>query len=288
MIPVICKLLCSLIPGKENRRRKRNHLTKLLTDRLVDHGKIYYLTSPCREEYARPDQLIRPGMKVLCIAPHPDDETLGVGGLLAKYPAQCDVLCVCSSGYKRPSDTKSCEEIADERIAEFHAALDVLGIKNRWIVRIFGDIPHISNMEEKMDTYRKLVHWNEYDLILLPDSFDGHREHQYVTCSLIPRLLRAEGVKETCLIGYYPIWGTVTCPNYFERTSRTHQQKLAAIACYHSRMQSEDNMGDRVSALNYFYGFLADYSTKYAEALRIEHVEDFLSREDRRDWGRYN
>ena len=288
MIPLICKALCMLLPGKQRRREARNVLTKMLTDHAVDNGKVYYLTSPCRQEYAKPDTLIKPGMKILCVAPHPDDETIGVGGILAKYSSQCDILCVGSSGYQRPTDTKSPEEIADERIAEFHAACDSLGVKNRWIVRIFGPLPHIAHMEKQMDTYRKIVNWKSYDLILLPDPFDGHREHQFVSTHLIPRLLREEGYAPNGIIGYYPVWGTVTCPNYFERTAATQDKKLAALACYHSRMQSQDNMGERVTALNYFYGFLADYHTKYAEALRIEKMKDVLICEDRRDWARYN
>lgn len=34
-------------------------------------------------------------MKVLVIAPHPDDEVLGVGGTIAKYTAQGHEVHVC-------------------------------------------------------------------------------------------------------------------------------------------------------------------------------------------------
>lgn len=287
MIQLLCKILCMLIPGKVERRKKRRQLTKLLTDELVDNGKTYYLVTPCREEFAAPDTLIRPGMKVLCVAPHPDDETLGVGGILSKYPGQCDVLCVCSGGYCRKSDTKTPSEIADERIREFHGAVDTLGVKNRWIVRIFGELPHLRHMEKKLDVYRDIVDWSTYDLILLPDAFDGHREHQYVTCHLIPHILKERGHSPNCLIGYYPVWGAVTCPNYFERITDVYPRKQAALKCYQSRMKERDHMGLRVEGLNYFYGFLADYTCKYAEALRIEPVSELLQREDRRDWARF-
>ena len=138
-----------------------------------------------------------------------------------------------------------------------------------------------------MDTYGTIVDWKSYDLILIPDPFDSHREHQYVSCHLIPKMLKKQGCKPDALIGYYPIWGTVTCPNYFERITDVQDTKTAALRCYKSRMRERDHMGLRVEALNDFYGFLADYKTQYAEALRVEPVCNLLKDPDRRDWARF-
>ena len=30
--------------------------------------------------------------RILIVSPHPDDETIGCGGILAKYGSQCDVV----------------------------------------------------------------------------------------------------------------------------------------------------------------------------------------------------
>lgn len=51
----------------------------------------------------------------LVIAPHMDDESLGCGGLLAKYPDQCRVLVVTDSG--------------PGRAAEHARALEILGVE---------------------------------------------------------------------------------------------------------------------------------------------------------------
>ena len=40
-------------------------------------------------------------MRRLVVAPHMDDESLGCGGLLAKYPAECTVVTVVDSGETR-------------------------------------------------------------------------------------------------------------------------------------------------------------------------------------------
>jgi LmbE family N-acetylglucosaminyl deacetylase len=53
-------------------------------------------------------------MRRLVIAPHMDDESLGCGGLLAKYPQEATVVVVTHSG--------------DTRRAEHARAMDVLGV----------------------------------------------------------------------------------------------------------------------------------------------------------------
>jgi N-acetylglucosamine malate deacetylase 1 len=55
-------------------------------------------------------------MRRLVIAPHMDDESLGCGGLLAKYPDDCAVVVVTESG--------------DERRAEHQRAMDLLGVRD--------------------------------------------------------------------------------------------------------------------------------------------------------------
>lgn len=55
-------------------------------------------------------------MRRLVIAPHMDDESLGCGGLLAKYPEDATVVVVTQSG--------------DGRRAEHAHAMDVLGVRD--------------------------------------------------------------------------------------------------------------------------------------------------------------
>jgi LmbE family N-acetylglucosaminyl deacetylase len=54
-----------------------------------------------------------PTVRRLIIAPHCDDESLGCGGLIAKYPRQCGVVVIA-----QPDDV---------RLKEFEAAREVLG-----------------------------------------------------------------------------------------------------------------------------------------------------------------
>ena len=46
-------------------------------------------------------------MRRLVIAPHMDDESMGCGGLIAKYPEECTVVTVCDSGAVRAAEHRT-------------------------------------------------------------------------------------------------------------------------------------------------------------------------------------
>lgn len=61
-----------------------------------------------------------PPVQRLVVAPHADDETLGCGGLLAKYPDECAVVVLA--------------EPDDVRAKEFEAAQEVLGYRRAYFL----------------------------------------------------------------------------------------------------------------------------------------------------------
>ena len=285
MTLLLAKLICAPIPIKKWRKKARLKVNKFLSDKLVDFGKIYYLNDSLHKEYAPPNTLIGPKDKVLIIAPHPDDEAIGCGGVMAKYAKQCDCLCINSSGFKRPYDTQSYEEIADERIKEFNIVMDFLGVSKRWIFKIFGPTPHFDKMIAKKNEYLSAVDFSKYTRIFVPDRNDGHREHQFLTKYFIPNLIKKQGYNPKTLIAYYNVWGTITAPNYFEDISSVQTKKTEALLLYKSRMKVEDNYAKRIAGLNYFYGLFI--GSKYAESYHIEPIKRFLSYKDNKNWARY-
>ena len=67
--------------------------------------------------------LIKDTDRILVIAPHPDDEVIGCGGIIAKYPTQADVLCINSSGVKYDWNIETAEEIAQICCNEFYTVM---------------------------------------------------------------------------------------------------------------------------------------------------------------------
>ena len=64
--------------------------------------------------------------RILVVAPHPDDETLGVGGSIAKFAAQGDeVFVLIVSGHLPPLYN---HEDYKETVSEAYSAFNLLGV----------------------------------------------------------------------------------------------------------------------------------------------------------------
>lgn len=76
--------------------------------------------------------------KILIIAPHPDDECIGCGGLLSLYPEKCSVV-VMTDGSQGNDNVKS-EQEADIRKNQFIDEMTQAGIADYvWLGYPDGD-----------------------------------------------------------------------------------------------------------------------------------------------------
>ncbi|MDD7940306.1 PIG-L family deacetylase [Actinomycetospora lutea] len=82
---------------------------------------------------ARDPAAVRPPGRVVVVAPHPDDEVLGVGGTLAVWAAECTEVAVVAvtdgEGSHLDSPTLTPAALVDRRIEERRAALAALGLQ---------------------------------------------------------------------------------------------------------------------------------------------------------------
>lgn len=69
------KFFINLIPNKKLRHRLRKNY------------------------YAKPEFLIKPNTRCLFVAPHPDDEMIGGGGVLSLWPDNFDVIVMGGKWY---------------------------------------------------------------------------------------------------------------------------------------------------------------------------------------------
>jgi len=75
-------------------------------------------------------------MKVLVIAPHPDDEVLGCGGTIKKHTKKGDdvFLCIATKAYT----PDWAEEFIENRQKEIAKASEILGIQKVFPLDFFG------------------------------------------------------------------------------------------------------------------------------------------------------
>lgn len=100
-------------------------------------------------------------MERMIVAPHMDDESLGCGGLLAKYPGDCVVVAVTDNG--------------PERAAEFADAMGILGVGRTMALGLAdGEVPlHMAELVRLLD--EAMTQYNPRQLYLPYPSM--HQDH---------------------------------------------------------------------------------------------------------------
>lgn len=84
-------------------------------------------------------------MRRLIVAPHADDEVLGCGGLLAKYPEECEVVVMAAL-----SSTRMAEH-ADARVVLGYGATHLLGLPD-------GSLSvHMADMVRRLDAIVRIM-----------------------------------------------------------------------------------------------------------------------------------
>lgn len=136
--------------------------------------------------------------KLMCMLAHPDDESIGIGGILAKYAREgvCTHVLTATKGEKgrraRPSGTAT-PPLGEIRERELRAAARVLGVRD---VRILGFRDGEVDREDPAPAIRAIaahIRAVRPDVVvtLPPDGVDGHPDHVAVSQFAAAAILRA-------------------------------------------------------------------------------------------------
>ena len=214
--------------------------------------------------------------RVLVVAPHPDDETLGVGGTIAKYSAQGDeVFVLMVSGHLPPIYSRKAYE---ETVSEAYSAFSVLGVKESEFLEIPATMIGDQPLHEVNGRISKVVNDFNPHIVLCPYP-DRHIDHRLVFDSVMVAT-RPVGVgKDIKIVAAYETlsethWNAPHIepnftPNWVVDISDHISKKLDALECYKS--QISEFPGPRsieaVEALAKFRGTQAGFG--YGEGLHI-------------------
>lgn len=183
----------------------------------------------------------RNAMKVLIIAPHPDDEVLGCGGTISKHAKQGDsvYLCIVTKGYT-PDWSK---EFLRNRPLEIEKSSEILGIKKTY----FLDFPAVKldtiPQAKLNDAISEVVNEVNPDVLFIPHKGDLNRDHRLVfeSCLVatrpvnhkLKRILSYETLSET-------EWGQEIepfIPNVYVDISETFDNKIESMKAYKSEIR---------------------------------------------------
>ena len=214
--------------------------------------------------------------RVLVVAPHPDDETLGVGGTIAKYSAQGDeVFVLMVSGHLPPIYSRKAYE---ETVSEAYSAFSVLGVKKSEFLEIPATMIGDQPLHQVNGRISKVVNDFNPHIVLCPYP-DRHIDHRLVFDSVMVAT-RPLGVgKDIEIVAAYETlsethWNAPHIepnftPNWVVDISDHISEKLNALECYKS--QISEFPGPRsieaVEALAKFRGTQAGFG--YGEGLHI-------------------
>lgn len=194
---------------------------------------------------------INPEDKICILAPHADDETIGCGGLLAKYGKQCDVILLTDGAFHGTEETQK------NRENEFSKAMNFLNVNNFSFMRAQD-----TRLIEAYDLFAKLD-FDKYNFVVMPHPFDAHKDH-VVPQAFFKKLKKEKSLKAKAV--YYEVWGTMNEPTHFIDISDVSEIKSKAVKIYAS--QSNIDYAGRILGLNHYRGMR--HNVKYAEAYTIE------------------
>jgi len=187
--------------------------------------------------------------KCLVIAPHPDDESIGCGGIMALNNTKFKVICLTHG--ENPV-----------RNLEFNNAMDFLGVEHEMLN--LKD-KHIIDGEKEFEN----INFQGFNYIFIPYIFDQHKDHKAVSLLLEKTL---QNCKPDTKIVFYEVWSAMNMPNYFVDISTVIEKKKAAIN-FHQSQVSEKNYSEKITGLNKYRGMLANIDA--AETFTVLSLKDF-------------
>lgn len=202
--------------------------------------------------------------KCLCLAPHADDESIGMGGLLSLYPELFDVILLADGrkGIKNlPTD-----EVIKIREEEFKNALNIAGINEYKFLRA-EDKKLINSFE-----LFKTINIENYNYIFIPNIIDQHPDHKAVSILLKKLLDEKTKIKTDLKICFYEVWSTLGFVNAFIDISEVIDSKKSMINCYKSQIAQKDYEYHALG-LNQYRGMFKN--KKYVEAFCVLDLNEF-------------
>lgn len=180
-------------------------------------------------------------MRVVVIAPHNDDEILGVGGTMAKFVKEGHEVIVCEV---TAGDLEN--EMVQLQKREAIASHELMGVKTH-----FMDLPVVGLKEMKTtelnDAFQKHMQKLNPDIVFIPHKGDMHIDHRMTIEAAMVALRPVTFPKLKAIYAYETLsetdWNIPSADNAFIPTmfveiTNEMEIKLKAMECHKSQLCS--------------------------------------------------
>lgn len=201
--------------------------------------------------------------RILIVAPHPDDETIGCGGLLSMYGKQCDILMLTDGRHCYDDRVIDENTVIKTRQSETKAAMKLVGVKNIYFLNI-EDSKLSSNIFKVMK-----FDISKYSYIFVPNRNEAQSDHKIVLGIFrMMKLLQ----RSKAQIYEYEVWTALRNPTWILDISKVIDTKKKMIKKYKSQLEIK-NYYDSTIGLNSYRGLAYNY--KFGEAYTHYLYSDF-------------
>jgi hypothetical protein len=205
--------------------------------------------------------------EVLVFAPHPDDECIGCGGILALLAQQSTVnikVVLITNGDGGVNSPEP--DMGPRRENEMRKALSILGIEQLECLR-YPDGRFELNNEFINRIESILISFNP-KWVLLPSPIDYHKDHLLSSNVISSQCLNHQNIEKLI---FYETWCPVPATHTLDITD-VMNVKIKALQQHESAMKYGDYVRC-ISALNTYRGLYLGFD-RYAEAFLVHQLKD--------------
>ncbi|MCD6586833.1 MAG: PIG-L family deacetylase [Desulfobacteraceae bacterium] len=225
------------------------------------------MLNDCNEEQLIPYHAVNPtGRRVLILAPHPDDETFGCGGTLARHVAAGDpvrVVILTDGSRGDFSGRHQAEKYLQIRRQETLQAGKILGIHDLHFWP-FKDRQLASEIPKAQAMLLTLLEDYQPERIYVPSVLEFHPDHRATAHLLITHL---NHMSDNLEVAFYEI-NQPLCVNTLVDITQVLKTKKAAIEVYKTQLAEQD-YDDYVLALNRFRAQTLPPEVSHAEGFSL-------------------
>jgi LmbE family N-acetylglucosaminyl deacetylase len=204
-------------------------------------------------------------MNVVVIAPHPDDESVGCGGVVCRHAAAGDrVMAVFLTSGELGLKHLKREEAWRIREGEARMAGKVLGMEGCEFLRL-PDWAVGGDVARAAEGLGPILRVAEPELIYLPHVEEWHPDHRAALPVL--RAAMGEGWGRAVALRLYEVWTPLSRYDHVEDITSVMSRKLKAVRAHRSQL-TEYAYDRAIRGLNAYRGILAA-RTRYAEVFRV-------------------